>query len=295
MQALQKLGHLFRTYAHRRGADDLNAPYVSRGNPIVIGGCGRSGTTLARVILDSHPNICCGPEAELFLPAPLDLRKLQEKFKLAPETLRATYEASESRAEFIDRFADICCESAGKNRWAEKTPRNVLHLNYLFERFPSARFVYLLRDGRDVACSLRTHPRHKVVDGRLVPVNTWKPMAECAERWRDSVIAARPYWDDARFHTLRYEELVTVPRQSIGRLLEFLDEPWDDAVLAHSEAPSSFRDATTFPQNPEALKPIETSAVARWQRDMSDEDKAVFKRVAGELLAECGYARSSDW
>ncbi len=295
MQARAKLGNLLRNYRGRRGADVLEAAYVSERNHIVIGGCGRSGTTLVRVILDSHPNICCGPESGVFLPEPLDLGRLQAKFRPVVERLRGAYDASQSRAQFIDLFADMCVATAGKSRWAEKTPRNVLHLDYLFERFPEARFVHLLRDGRDVVCSLRTHPRHRVKNGQLVPLNTWKPMEVCAQRWRDSLLAAEPYWSDARFHTVRYEQLVSNPRQAIGELLAFLGEPWDDAVLAHSEAESTFRDATTFPQNPEALKPIETSALGRWQRDMTDEDRSIFKAIAGGLLVEYGYAQNGNW
>jgi protein-tyrosine sulfotransferase len=295
MQALAKLQNLLRNYTGRRGADDVDAPYLSERNHVVIGGCGRSGTTLVRVILDSHPNICCGPESQVFLPDPLDLGRLQEKFKLPDGQLWAAYDSSRSRAQFVDLFADICAATAEKSRWAEKTPRNVLHIDYLFERFPEARFVHLLRDGRDAASSLRTHPRYRIKNGQLMPLNTWKPMNVCAQRWRDSLRAAKPHWSNPRFYTVRYEQLVSDPRQAIGGLLAFLGEPWDDAELAHSEAKSAFRDATTFPQNPEALKPIGTSAVGRWQRDMTDEDRAIFKSIAGDLLVECGYAQNGNW
>jgi len=279
----------------RRGADDLRGAYVSSRRHIVLGGCGRSGTTLARVILDSHPGICCGPESKVFLPDPLRLARLAERFKLDPARLRAAVAASGSRAEFIDRLADLCCDSTGKARWAEKTPRNVLYLDFVFGRFPQARFVHLLRDGRDVACSLRTHPRHRVVNGKLVPVNTWRPMRECATRWRDSLLAVKPYLADPRLHTVRYEQLVGEPRATIGRLLDFLGEPWDERVLAHAEAASEYRDATKFPQNPEALRPIEQKAVRRWERDMTAEDRAIFKRIAGDLLVEYGYAADDRW
>lgn len=290
-----KMRSLLRSLLGRRGADELGGTYVSTRRHVVLGGCGRSGTTLARVILDSHPGICCGPESGVFLSEPLDPARLQEKFKLDPARLRAAYAASRSRAEFIDRFADLCCEASGKARWAEKTPRNVLHLQFLFDRFPAARFVHLLRDGRDVVCSLRTHPRHKVVDGKLVPLHTWRPMEECATRWRDSLLAVQPYLSDPRVHTVRYEELVGDPRATIARLLAFLGEPWDERVLAHDAAESNFRDATTFPQNPEALRPIEQKALRRWERDLSADDRAVFKRIAGDLLIEHGYAADSSW
>jgi hypothetical protein len=295
MEVLSKLENFIRRFTIRRGADKFYGDYASTQNHIVVGGCGRSGTTLLRVILDSHPRIACGPELGVFLPALLNRTELKKKLKLDTADLDEAYYASRSRAEFVDRLAAISQKVTRKQRWAEKTPRNVHSLDFIFEKFPNIRFVHMLRDGRDVACSLRTHPRHRVVDGKLVPVHTWKPIRSCTERWRDSLLAVKPYISDPRLHTVRYEELVTQPRQTISRLIEFLGEPWDDDLLAHSEAASTFRDVTAFPQNPEALRPIGTSAVARWHRDMSDEDKRVFREVAGDLLIEFGYAADDNW
>jgi hypothetical protein len=294
MEAFSKLQSFIRSYGIRRGADKRTGSYVSSQSHIAIGGCGRSGTTLVRVILDSHPQLSCGPELNVYLPQVLNLSRLKEKLKLAKD-LDTAYYTSRSRAEFIDHLAGLVRGTTGKPRWAEKTPKNVHHLHYIFEKFPKAKFIHVLRDGRDVACSLRTHPRHRVVGGKLVPVNTWKPMKYCAARWRDSLLSAKPHMSDPRFHTVRYEQLVTNPRQTIADLMRFLDEPWDNALLAHSEAASTFRDVTAFPQNPEALQPIGTAAVARWQRDMTEEDKRIFRDIAGELLIEHGYASDHNW
>jgi hypothetical protein len=295
MGALWKLENFIRTYTIRRGADRWNAAYTSSQDHIVIGGCGRSGTTLLRVILDSHPRISCGPESNVFLKPVLQLPRLKRKFKLDSGDVDRAYFGSRSRAEFIDRFAQLSREFTGKPRWAEKTPRNIHNLHFIFSKFPQAKFIHVLRDGRDVACSLRTHPRHRIVDGKLVPLNTWKPMKYCASRWRDSLLAAKPHLSDPRFHTVRYEQLVTNPRQTILELMIFLDEPWDDALLAHSEASSTFRDVSAFPQNPEALQPIGTTALARWQRDMTEQDKQIFRDIAGDLLIEHGYASDNNW
>jgi len=279
----------------RRPADDVRAHHVSTSRHVVLGGCGRSGTTLARVILDSHPAICCGPESNIFLAEPLDYDRLASRFKLDAARVAQVRDASRSRAEFVDRFAQLCCDVSGKQRWAEKTPRNVLHLPFVFSNFPAGRFVHVLRDGRDVACSLRTHPRHKLVDGKPVPLNTWRPMAECAARWRESLQAVKPYLSDPRVHTVRYEDLLGDPRGTTQRLLDFLGEPWDERVLAHDAVDSRFRDSTTFPQNPEALRPIEPRAMGRWQHDMTAEDRAIFKSIAGDLLLEYGYATDDRW
>lgn len=263
--------------------------------PIVLGGCGRSGTTLLRIMLDSHPRICCGPESSVFRRRALDPDALADRFGLARGEVRAIDDAAASRPAFIEAFAALCLRDAGKARWAEKTPRNISRIGAIFRFFPEARFVHVLRDGRDVACSLRTHPRHAVVDGRLVPLDTWKPLAACARRWRDDIECSRPWWSDPRLHTLRYEDLVRNPEAELRRLMLFLGEPWDDAMLAPAAGGSSSRDATRFAQNPEAIGAVNPSSIGRWQRDLDASDRRIFKRIAGPLLIELGYTQDDAW
>jgi len=289
------LGKIAASVGLGRPADSFSTGRVSALAPIVLGGCGRSGTTLLRMILDSHPAICCGPESNVFRRSALDPGELALKFDLDPGQVRAIHVSAGSRPAFIEAFAALCMERAGKRRWAEKTPRNIRRLDVIFRHFPQARFIHVLRDGRDVACSLRTHPRHRVVNGELVPLNTWKPIAGCARRWRNDIERSRPCWSDPRFQTLRYEELVLNPRPVLERLMLFVGEAWDDRLLEHAGAGSPFRDVTTFAQNPEALEPLNTKAISRWERDLDARDKRIFKRIAGKLLIELGYAQNLDW
>jgi protein-tyrosine sulfotransferase len=225
----------------------------------------------------------------------IDPGALADRFGFDRDEVRAIHAAARSRPDFIERFAALCMRKTGKSRWAEKTPRNISRIAAIFRHFPEARFVHVLRDGRDVACSLRTHPRHRVVDGRLVPLDTWKPIAGCARRWKNDIEASRPFWGDPRFHTVRYEALVLEPRPVLERLMGFLGEPWDEAMLAHAAADSPFRDATRFAQNPEALGGISKGSLSRWQRDLDDRDRRIFDRIAGDLLVELGYAGDRGW
>jgi hypothetical protein len=263
--------------------------------PIVLGGCGRSGTTLLRMMLDSHRRICCGPESSLFRRRAIDADWLADRFGFPRAEVDAIRMAAGSRPAFIQAFAGLCMQKAGKARWAEKTPRNISRIGEIFRCFPAARFVHVLRDGRDVACSLRTHPRHRVVDGKLVPTGNWKPIAGCARRWVRDIEGSRRWWSDARFHSVRYEDLVLDPRPALERLMAFIGEEWDEAMLAHAAADSPFRDATRFAQNPEALGAVSTASLSRWQRDLDEKDRRTFKRIAGGLLVELGYAKEDGW
>lgn len=276
-------------------ANFLDGNYVSDEACIVIGGSGRSGTTLLRVMLDSHRDICCGPESWLFIPNEIDTRTLARNFDIDHGKVEDMYQRACSRAEFIEHFFSEYCHVMGKRRWAEKTPRNIEQLGFIFRAFPRSRFVHIIRDGRDVACSLRTHPRFSLRDGKLIPTNTWKPLEKCIDRWTTAIRSSRDYRSDPRYLEIRYEDLVREPRSTLEKLLLPLGEPWDDRVLRYYETRSASRDVARFPQNPEATAPIKRDSIGRWKHDFSETDKAAFKQMAGELLIYLGYESSNDW
>ena len=278
-----------RSYRWNSGA------YVSTEAPILLGGCGRSGTTLLRVILDSHSQVCCGPESELFAattrlnPGSAGAQRLSRKFDIPEERLDALIRESSSRAELIDRFFGVYRAQSGKQIWADKTPRNIQVLPFILEHFPRARIVHVIRDGRDVACSLRTHPRHRVVDGKLVKLDTWNPIEDCIARWVNDVQDGLRLRGDPRYHELRYEDVILATEPTLRKLLTFLELPWEPAVMSFHEVQSASRDPLKFAQNPEATKPLQSSSIGHWQRNLSSDDLEIVMRAAGPLLRELGY------
>ena len=119
-------------------------------SPIFIIGCGRSGTTLLRMMLDSHPRISAGEETKFLT----DLQPIVGEHW----SLLSAY--GFSREWWLDRirafYGDFQAEylaKRGKQRWAEKTPGYTFHLDFIAELFPDAQYVHVIRDGRDVALS----------------------------------------------------------------------------------------------------------------------------------------------
>jgi hypothetical protein len=104
---------------------------VSESAPIIVGGCGRSGTTLMWTILDTHPNICCGPESSIMRGGALKSGKLAMRFDFDPARIRAMARQADSQTDFIDRFFDEFRARHGMSRWAEKSPRNVHRLAFV--------------------------------------------------------------------------------------------------------------------------------------------------------------------
>ena len=125
------------------------APYASGERHIVMGGAPRSGTTVLRKLFDRHPEICSGAETKLFVPAAYNLEWLARTYGMPLGELVALRDGSTSQAAFIDAFAARVRSEAGKVRWAEKTPQNIRHLDWISHRFPQASIVHIIRDGRD--------------------------------------------------------------------------------------------------------------------------------------------------
>ena len=291
------LNILDKIWQHTANRSWYTRLYVSNDNPVIIGGCARSGTTLIRVMLDSHPNIYCGPESGLLYFKTLTskrIRRLSQVFEIE-EDIKSLVRKSDSFRRFIEYFFTALRERAGKPRWADKTPQNVLHIERIFQIFPKSRFIHMIRDGRDVACSLRTFPRFKIVDGERVELNTRNPLEACIKRWVHDVSEGMKWRGDQRYQEIKYESLVTESMEAAQDVLKFLDEPWNENVTQFYKIQSKSREDTKIVQNPGATQPIYSTAYGRWRREFSEEDKELFKSLAGDLLVELGYESSDDW
>jgi glycosyltransferase involved in cell wall biosynthesis len=270
---------------------------TSTGNdsPIFVGGAQRSGTTLMRVMLDSHPRICCGAELKILPVVAEHYKFLAGRSRQVMESYGNTLpDVQRSCRAFVEGIVENFRRAEGKPRWAEKTPQNVLYMELLGEIFPDATFIHMLRDGRDVACSLLTMDWIDNKTGRKF--DFVETMTGAARYWRDTVEKARQQAAHpsltGRVLEVRYEALVTDSAETMRQVLEFLGEEWDDAVLSHHT--KDRRGEPTEPSTEQVSKPMTQTALSRWQRDMTELDKAAFKAEAGALLTELGYA-DADW
>lgn len=258
---------------------------------VIIGGCPRSGTTLLRRTFDRHPGLCCGPESSLFLPARVALAPLAATHGMEEDGIRALLRESPSQAAFIDAFAARYRALRGRPRWVEKTPLNIRHIGWILERFPEARVIHVIRDGRDVVCSLREHPDRRWVDGAWVKELHPRSIEEHARRWVADTAAGMAWRGDPRYLEVRYEDLARDPEPALRRVLAFLGVPYDAALLA----PDPEGDPGAGAGKPDAAGPIVTRSIGRWRTDLGPADREVVRRVAGARLIELGYASDDAW
>jgi hypothetical protein len=178
---------------------------------------------------------------------------------------------------------------SGKPRYGDKTPRYVLYLPQLANLFPEARFVHIIRDGRDVTLSLleKDWGVSNAIEGALF----WKQRVEAGRE------AGRSLGPD-RYREIRYESLVDDPEATVRSVCEFIELPFDPAMLRYYERPreevsrSSPRRGTRKRDGRLRLPP--TKGLRDWRHQMSKADVAAFEILVGNLLQELGYQRGID-
>ena len=149
-----------------------------------------------------------------------------------------------------------------------------MRLPFIRRYFPRARFVHMVRDGRDVACSLRRQPWMKE-RYRLAP----DAAARCAAYWHDRAkMGHKAQQNGLASIEIRYEDLVLQPEPTLRRLFDFLDVAWDDRVL-RGEA----RDP-----DPSAGILFATS-IGRWRTELTQLELEQVETITGELLTALGY------
>jgi len=255
--------------------------------PIFLGGCERSGTTLLRVILDTHSNIHCGPEAKIIaktIPAWLNQRHTNS------DVLREYYRFTDATIDALYRKIILTAISRGNTlttRWiAEKSPQNVFYYHQIRALFPQSPIINMVRDGRDVVASLlemdwrsdKGKPLDFTIDIRAA-CQRWLAAVNANESFRTSASAA-PYLQ------IRYEDLVSEPKTAITDILGLLNEEWEDGLLDFHSVDRELADESSTGS---VQKSISDDRIGRWQTVFTEQDKILLNTVLGAALQRLGY------
>lgn len=296
-------------------------------NPILIGGENRSGTTLLSVLLDSHPDLVVGPEIDFTEPVNLgphilaacdlmDRGELQlsmatkdtidpawydsahfvvqcERFGLDRHDLRhlvthlmtersTDLYSLEDRCLLVDAIGEFRRRQTGAKRWGLKLQRKIQDIGMYVAIWPHAHFIHIIRDGRDLAAS------HL----KSVPEWGYRTVTEAARGWLEVVTRPRQAAPGGRYLEVRYEDLVSRPRETIKGMLDHLDLPWNEALLHHAEHEHALlRKPWDHPSAEAAGKPLHTGRHGRYLKDLTSEQIEEFERIAGSELEHLGYRR----
>jgi hypothetical protein len=204
-------------------------------DPIFIVGTNRSGTSLLRRILDSHPNIACPTEAN-FLVAYLKIAEQAGFYESVSGIGFDREEALKGLRCGAAYFHQAYMQAKAKSRWADKTPRTVWHLDTVAELFGSqARFIVIFRHPLDVAYSLWQRKWNIRPITRVLLEDVCSFVADSLNAQLAFVRSTA-----SQCFVLYYDHLVDQPAVVLKELCAFLGEEWSDQMLKFYEFEHDF-------------------------------------------------------
>ncbi|HEY7661150.1 MAG TPA: sulfotransferase [Actinomycetota bacterium] len=269
---------------------------------------GRSGTTLLRAMLDAHPELSIPGESHFVphfvvqrsryeRPDGFDTRRFGRellgrwgwtirRWSLSDEEiLREIQDPPPSEVtEVVRRLYAAHARAEGKARYGDKTPSYILHIDLLASAFPEARFIHLIRDGRDVARSYLDADFGSQTLGQAAI--TW-------DRYVRAGRAAGARLGPERYVEVRYEDLVRDPERVLGELMPFIGLEFDERMLRYHEQADQLVGGLSHSAHHRNLYKPPTPGLRDWRREFSPRQVAVFEALAGDLLGELGYERVS--
>ena len=266
-------------------------------NPVFIGGCDRSGTTLLASLLGAHPDCLVVPEFQFKIDlihackkerseVAWDFISNNKRFKiweLHSENVlylkKRFLDKSVTVSELIIDFADSYLRKTQSDTfkfWIDHTPVNLRFSSTLHEIYPHAKFIHIVRDGRAIARS-------------VIPLD-WGP---------NTITASAPWWLSnlaygllletqlSQFSVLRvsYEELILSSEATLKQISQFL------SIEYRSEMLTGHFDLPTYTVNQHQLvgKELEKSRINAWEDYFSSRQVEIFENLTGDMLVLLGY------
>ena len=274
--------------------------------PVFVLGCGRSGTTLLYHMLLSAGNFAVyRVESNIInlleprfgdLSVPGTKRRMLEAWYnsrlytlsgLDKEEIAAKIMAEcRNGGDFLRIIMTEMCRKQGVQRWADTTPEHILHLHRIKETIPDALIIHIIRDGRDVALST-----DKLGYIHRLPWDRKPSKMVCGLYWDWMVNKGRRDGRDLGndYTEVHFEELVSKPHESLGRLGEFIGQELDynrirEVGIGSVSAPnSSFGDGKKGDFNP----------AGRWRNGFPPDELEKLEGLIGRTLEENGYELST--
>jgi hypothetical protein len=281
------------------------SPYADcTDRPIFIGACPRSGTTLLRTMLNTHPDLAI-PRETRFLPFVWDNRQrwkhLDERAvrnRLAKQIARRDWTRAERlqtpRPKMVRRMTAapptlgsvvgtgfvLYAESTGKRRWGDKRPMYSRYLDAIFGMFPDAQFINVIRDPRASVSSMRKLGWFR---GDITPgLELWERSLRAVEPWRKVL-------HKDQFLDIRYEDLVTDPVGLLTGVSSFLGLAPETipTMLSYHE----HNDETSTRYHSRLAQPVSTDSLRAWDAMLDADDVALIEQVTGKWMDQFGYER----
>ena len=265
----------------------------------------RSGTTMLRAMLDSHSALAVPPESYFVVallqaqarlerangldwPAVLERVESDRYFhdwNLEPEALAALRHDDRitTTADAVAGLYAAYATTHGKTRYGDKTPSHLGSVPLLARSFPHARFVHIVRDGRDVVPSVVKMPFGP--NGFAEATLSWERRIREGRR---AGLALGP----SRYLEIHYETLVADPEAVLGDVCRHFDLEYEPEMLDYHARSDELLTGLRHTDHIQGIRKPPTPGLRDWRVDISPYEIQLFEAIVGDLLDELGYERS---
>ena len=273
---------------------------TSVGDPFFLLGFYRSGTTMLRLMLNAHSELAVPHETDFLIqdapqwPGNDDLSDLAARAAaidsiaanrfaagggLVTPAGRAAAMETTTYPAMVDALFTAYAHGQGKRIWGDKTPGYMIYVGRIARMFPRARFVHLVRDGRDVAVSHRgtRWGTHNIV--------------KIAVKWSFAVQLADKVGTllGDRYLRLRYEDLVADPATEVGRICAFLGVAYEPAMLDFHRTAEREMPEESLRWHRNSVSAPDPTRAAVWRDKLSEAEVQLFQEYAADALTRFGY------
>jgi len=281
----------------------------------------RSGTSLFRLLLTSHSNIHIPPESGFMIW----WQRVYKDWTWSDDTIKLDTFLSDlftsKKFEFMEldrqglfdflnkqqprNYADISqmiykyhAIKAGKETAliGDKNNFHLKHIADLDQLFPKAKFVHIIRDGRDVATSY-------IDMSKIDSQSDYRPrlpsaVADIATEWHNNIHSVQNGFSrlpTSRFLEIRYEDLVLDTENTLTKVCAFLGQVYEPAMLDFylQNQETKLEPDEFMAWKARTRGKIDSSAIGKWQ-NLSQDDIANFEKICGDILQNYNYSLSSE-
>lgn len=277
---------------------------ASKLQPLLIGGCPRSGTTWIQFLIAAHPDVVTSRETHVFdkYVGPMKDWFDREETFAGGDGLSALFSDREFVAKFLrpfvrQAFNRVAASAATgtETHLLEKTPGNMLHHALIRQILPKARLLYIVRDPRAVVASFKAAARQDW--------GSWtrKPASEvCASwnRYNAAFVDAQEVWPDRQITSVRYEDMKADPAGCLARLFDWAGLPHDERLIADACARNEIGKLRS--EQGDTLRAdgrtefYRTGKIHGWVSELALEEIQETEHLCAEHMRRWGYAKHKN-